>query len=70
MNNLIYVGICAIPVICLIIKFFPVIKGFVQQFKYIGKTFMEPDPVSKRIKEEQEKKKREAKEVEFTDVSD
>lgn len=70
MRSLIYICVCAIPVICLVIKFWPVIKGFIQQFKYIGKTFMEPDPVSKRIKEEEEKKKQEAKEVEFKDVTD
>lgn len=64
-----------IPLLFIFIRFVPAIKIFLKKFKFIAKTFMEPDPVSQRIKEEEQAKKRkqdaeDAQEVEFTDVSD
>lgn len=70
-----YALIGLIPLLFIVIRFIPAIKIFAKRFKFIAKTFMEPDPVSKRIKEEEENQKRkqnaeDAQEVEFTDVSE
>ena len=75
MDNLIFTAIGLLPLVVVLIRFWPAIKVFVQKFKFVAKTFMEPDPVSQRMKEEEQAKKRKqdaevAQEVEFTDVSE
>lgn len=75
MDNWWYALIGLIPLLFIAIRFLPSIKILAKKFKFIAKTFMEPDPVSKRIKEEEENQKRKqdaevAQEVEFTDVSE
>lgn len=75
MDNWWYALIGLVPLLFIVIRFMPAIKILAKRFKFIAKTFMEPDPVSKRIKEEEENKKRKqntevAQEVEFTDVSE
>ena len=75
MDKLIFAVMGLLPLVFILIRFWPAIKVFVKKFKFIAKTFMEPDPVSQRIKEEEQAKRRKqdaevAQEVEFTDVSD
>ncbi len=75
MDKLLYVAIGLLPLAFVLIRFWPAIKVFAKKFKFVAKTFMEPDPVSQRIKEEEQAKKRKqdaeiAQEVEFTDVSE
>lgn len=75
MDNWWYALIGLIPLLFIVIRFMPAIKILAKRFKFIAKEFMEPDPVSKRIKEEEENKKRKqdaevAQEVEFKDISE